>query len=156
MPRKILQENPRENPPNFIQQKSSNTFLQIAQGKKLCKSCARTIFTQFWGQMAQRSQKCFCTSLTQFSCIASCTGNSCLNHRPKLSHRVHAKLFVRTSAPPQESICRKISGQISRPFGKAIRFSSPPLQLAQETGEPLTLRDFSEYSSSSLLVCHKL
>ena len=34
MPRKILQENPRENPPNFIQQKSSNTFLQIGRGKK--------------------------------------------------------------------------------------------------------------------------
>ena len=34
VPRKILQENPRENPPKFIQQKSSNTFLQIAQGKK--------------------------------------------------------------------------------------------------------------------------
>ena len=33
VPRKILQENPRENPPKFIQQKSSNTFLQIAQGK---------------------------------------------------------------------------------------------------------------------------
>ena len=33
VPRKILQENPRQNPPNFIQQKSSNTFLQIAQGK---------------------------------------------------------------------------------------------------------------------------
>ena len=34
VPRKILQENPRENPPKFIQQKSSNTFLQIAQGNK--------------------------------------------------------------------------------------------------------------------------
>ena len=33
MPRKILQENPRENPPKFIQQKFSNTFLQIGQGK---------------------------------------------------------------------------------------------------------------------------
>ena len=32
VPRKILQENPRESPPKFIQQKSSNTFLQIAQG----------------------------------------------------------------------------------------------------------------------------
>ena len=29
--RKILQENPRENPPKFIQQKSSNTFLQIGR-----------------------------------------------------------------------------------------------------------------------------
>ena len=35
VPRKILQENPRENPPKFIQQKSSNTFLQIAQGNTL-------------------------------------------------------------------------------------------------------------------------
>ena len=32
VPRKILQENPRQNPPKFLQQKSSNTFLQIAQG----------------------------------------------------------------------------------------------------------------------------
>ena len=32
VPRKILQENPRENPPRFIQQKSSNTFLQIGRG----------------------------------------------------------------------------------------------------------------------------
>ena len=32
VPRKIHSENPRENPPKFIQQKSSNTFLQIAQG----------------------------------------------------------------------------------------------------------------------------
>ena len=32
VPRKILQENPRENPSKFIQQKSSNIFLQIAQG----------------------------------------------------------------------------------------------------------------------------
>ena len=31
---KILQENPRENPPKSIQQKSSNTFLQIAQGNR--------------------------------------------------------------------------------------------------------------------------
>ena len=37
VPRKILQENPRENPPNSIQQKSSNTFLQIGRGKNhLC------------------------------------------------------------------------------------------------------------------------
>ena len=35
VPRKILQENPRENPPKFIQQKSSNTFLQIGRGN-LC------------------------------------------------------------------------------------------------------------------------
>ena len=34
VPRKILQENPRQNPPKFIQQKSSNTFLQIAQGNR--------------------------------------------------------------------------------------------------------------------------
>ena len=39
VPRKILQENPRENPPKFIQQKSSNTFLQIAQGKKSPRQC---------------------------------------------------------------------------------------------------------------------
>ena len=32
VPRKILQENLRENPPKFIQQKSSNTFLQIGRG----------------------------------------------------------------------------------------------------------------------------
>ena len=32
VPRKILQENPRENPPKFIQQKSSDTFLQIGRG----------------------------------------------------------------------------------------------------------------------------
>ena len=32
MPRKILQENPRENPPRVIRQKSSDTFLQIGQG----------------------------------------------------------------------------------------------------------------------------
>ena len=37
VPRKILQENPRENPPKFIQQKSSNTFLQIAHGRIWCK-----------------------------------------------------------------------------------------------------------------------
>ena len=36
-PRKILQENPRENPPEFIQQKSSDTFLQIGRGKRLKK-----------------------------------------------------------------------------------------------------------------------
>ena len=30
---KILQENPRENPPEFIQQKFSDTFLQIGRGK---------------------------------------------------------------------------------------------------------------------------
>ena len=35
VPRKILQENPRENPPNFKQQKSSNTFLQIGRGNIL-------------------------------------------------------------------------------------------------------------------------
>ena len=34
VPRKILQENPRENPPKFIQQKSSDTLLQIGWGKK--------------------------------------------------------------------------------------------------------------------------
>ena len=33
VPRKILQENPRENPPKFIQQKSSDTFLQNGRGK---------------------------------------------------------------------------------------------------------------------------
>ena len=33
VPRKILQENPRENPPKFIQQKSSDTLLQIGWGK---------------------------------------------------------------------------------------------------------------------------
>ena len=31
VPRKILQENPRENPPKFIQQKSSDTLLQIGR-----------------------------------------------------------------------------------------------------------------------------
>ena len=35
VPRKILQENFRENPPKFMQQKSSNTFLQIGRGKNL-------------------------------------------------------------------------------------------------------------------------
>ena len=40
VPRKILQENPRENPPKFIQQKSSDTFLQIAQGKNFCPKFA--------------------------------------------------------------------------------------------------------------------
>ena len=34
MPRKILQENPRKNPPKFIQQKSSDTFLQNGRGNK--------------------------------------------------------------------------------------------------------------------------
>ena len=34
VPRKILQENPRGNPPKFIQQKSSDTLLQIGWGKK--------------------------------------------------------------------------------------------------------------------------
>ena len=43
MPRKILQENPRENPPKFIQQKSSNTFLQIAQGKNLALYACFTV-----------------------------------------------------------------------------------------------------------------
>ena len=33
VPRKILQENPRKNPPKFIQQKSSDTFLQNGRGK---------------------------------------------------------------------------------------------------------------------------
>ena len=33
VPRKILQENPRENPPKFIQQKSSDTLLQIGWGE---------------------------------------------------------------------------------------------------------------------------
>ena len=33
VPRKIHSENPRENPPKFIQQKSSDTFLQIGRGK---------------------------------------------------------------------------------------------------------------------------
>ena len=32
-PRKIHSENPRENPPKFIQPKSSDTFLQIGRGK---------------------------------------------------------------------------------------------------------------------------
>ena len=31
--KKILQENPRRNPPKFIQQKSSDTFLQNGRGK---------------------------------------------------------------------------------------------------------------------------
>ena len=34
VPRKILQENPRENPPKFIQQKSSDTFLQIGRANR--------------------------------------------------------------------------------------------------------------------------
>ena len=34
VPRKILQENPRENPPKCIQQKSSDTFLRIGRGKE--------------------------------------------------------------------------------------------------------------------------
>ena len=33
VPRKILQESPRKNPPNFIHQKSSDTFLQNGRGK---------------------------------------------------------------------------------------------------------------------------
>ena len=41
VPRKILQENPRENPPNFIQQKSSDTCLQIGRGKRTQKSAKR-------------------------------------------------------------------------------------------------------------------
>ena len=35
VPRKILQENPRQNPPKFIQQKSSDTFLQIGRAKNM-------------------------------------------------------------------------------------------------------------------------
>ena len=45
VPRKILQENLRENPPKFIQQKSSNTFLQIAQGNKFAARSCRGFFT---------------------------------------------------------------------------------------------------------------
>ena len=35
-PEKILQENPREDPPKFIQQKSSDTFLQNGRTKGCC------------------------------------------------------------------------------------------------------------------------
>ena len=44
--RKILQENPRENPPNFIQQKSSNTFLQIGRGKDSVRGYIHVLFSQ--------------------------------------------------------------------------------------------------------------
>ena len=43
VPRKILQENPRENPPKFIQQKSSDTLLQIGWGKKLISAAAHVL-----------------------------------------------------------------------------------------------------------------
>ena len=34
VPRTILQENPRKNPPKFVQQKSSDTLLQISEEDK--------------------------------------------------------------------------------------------------------------------------
>ena len=43
VPRKILQENPRKNPPKFIQQKSSDTFLQPTQ---FCRMAGARVFSQ--------------------------------------------------------------------------------------------------------------
>ena len=53
VPRKILQENPRENPPKCIQQKSSDTFLQIGRGRKtgkvnFCTGAGRKAFFEFF------------------------------------------------------------------------------------------------------------
>ena len=46
MPRKILQENPRQNPPNFIQQKSPTHF---------CRGAGPRIFPEFLPESATRT-----------------------------------------------------------------------------------------------------
>ena len=87
--RKILQENPRENPPKFIQQKSSNTFLQIGRGK-ICSDFFRTsdLLSEQVDQIRQPSS--FCRPLR--------SPDGLLLHKVKKAHR--ALRLGETAADP--------------------------------------------------------
>ena len=150
VPRKILQENPRENLPKFIQQKSSNTFLQIGRGKVSESTASNTELSEFFGPHRAPGRELSEFLSAYYLCAKGNSPNSPLNS-PSLPQNSVSSLF-RNSA--LETVFRpfpwvsnmvqerksspksKFLGRISRGHPGVIRADIPAQNFGQGAQNP--------------------